>query len=179
MTRLAVLLPPVALLVAGLAMLAVAPFAWGAAETIDFDDPVPTVIALIYAIPAILIGGFSSRAVVAVTRNEFNISWFIQPFGAGAYFLATVLEVALCFRVADSATYAHLRNASGDVTATQAGLLATSAAPAILLAGLVTVFAYAYCQSLTPVGTRRFDRQPDEPDMIEALMEAQMRNRGL
>jgi len=176
MKRAFVLLPPLALLVAGLCMLAVAPFAWGAAATIGFSDSLPTRIAVIYAVPAILLGGVTTVAALRRITDDFEVSWYLLPFCDLVFLIAIILEFALCFRVADSHTYALLRNSSGEVTVTQSGLFASSVAPTFVFSGLVAVFAYAYCQSLSPGGTTRFDRQPGELDAVAALIEAQMRN---
>jgi hypothetical protein len=167
--RFLVRLPPVVLTILGLAMLASAPAAWGKGDSVDLPAWMPATSAVLFGLPAVIIGVLFLREVVRRTRADFGVGVISMLGALLALAVAIALEVALLMRVGDAGTYHSLRDASGNVTTTPAAFMVYTVIGVLIMSLLVAGAAYIYRQAITPE-VHRFDRRPDERDNIGEML---------
>ena len=167
--RFALVLPPLALFISALFMLASSPAAWGAGEHVGLDDWMPTVSGLVFALPGLVIGGLCLRRILKLTREDFDSTLFQLWFGLLLFTVSVGAELVLATRLGNSATYNSLRDASGDVTVSPEAFLTTTLVVTGLVAGMVTAAAYTYSEAITS-NTRRFERKQGEVDGVGEIL---------
>ncbi len=170
--RLAVCLPPLILTVLGIAMLAVAPAAWGKGDQVDLPGWMPTVSAVLFGVPALAIGLLFLREILLRTREDFAVS-LLQMAGAMlAIAVAMALEFVLITRVASSGTYESLMNSDGTINTTPSAFMVWTVVGVLIMSLLVGMAAYIYRQAVTPI-SHRFDRGPGERDVMGEMLHHQ------
>jgi hypothetical protein len=170
MGRIAILTPPLLLLISGLGMAVVAPFAWGAGRGAGLPDWMPAVSGALFALPAVWIGSSTVRESLRRMSGGFSVFHLQLACGLFLFFILALVEVALTARIADPETYDSLRNADGTTKATPLSfflvtLVSTAFATAWLSAG-----AYLYGQGITSEKALLSERAWDEPDPMEDFL---------
>ena len=170
MSRLAILAPPLCLLLSGLAMAAVAPFAWGAGRHAELPDWMPAFSGVVFAVPAVWIGFTTVRETWRRTRGGFSVFHLQLVSGLFLFLILALIEVSLAARVADPATYDSLRNADGTIKTTPLSFLLITVVGVAFATGWLSVGAYLYGQGITSENAFRFERPWDEPDPMEDFL---------
>ena len=168
--RILLRLLPAALAAAGIAALAGAFLAWGAAEHVEIPAWMPTFVGICFAIPAIALGFISLRSVWYTTREGFTPNWLLLIPGAFALLLAIAVVAGLAAVIADPATYDNLRDADGTINTSPSGFLFIGLFAAIVLACGVALPVALYGNGVTPDVRTKFDRAPDEYDAMADLL---------
>jgi hypothetical protein len=167
MGRLAVVAPPLFLFLAGLATAAVSPFAWGAGEHAGLPAWMTTFAGVIFAGPAVIMGFLVLKETL--TRTAAGFSAFVPQLllGIFMFWLMAIAEVVLAARLADPSTYNSLLNEAGRPETTPAGFLAVTMLVTGFFGGWTGMGAYLYGQGFLNLRAFRFDRQLDEPDLMD------------
>ncbi|MPZ50415.1 MAG: hypothetical protein GEU75_14130 [Dehalococcoidia bacterium] len=170
MFRLALLMPPVLLLISGLAMACVAPFAWGAGSHVGLPGWMPPLSGALFAVPAIWIGFTAFRETLRRSREGFSVLHMQLGLGLFLFLILALIEVALTARITDTATYDSLRNADGTIRTTSTAFLLITLAGTAFAAGWLSVGAYLYAHGITSDNASRFEHAWDEPDPMEDFL---------
>jgi hypothetical protein len=171
--RLLIRIPPLALTVLGVILLFLVPGAWGKGDQVGLPGWMPAVSTALFAVPAIIIGALFLRDVVRRTKGDFNVG-FLQLIGTFLVGAALALEVGLIMRVDKISTYNSLRDSSGNITTTPTAFMLYTVIGVALMAGAVVMSAYLYRQAITPED-HRYDRAPNEPDVMGEMLQHQPR----
>lgn len=165
-------LPPLVLTVLGVALLVVAPSAWGKGDQVNLPAWMPTVATVLFGLPAVVIGLVFLREVVRRTRGDFTTGILSMLGALLAIAIAIALEVGLLSRVGSAGTYNSLKDSSGNVTTTPTAFMVFTVIGVMMMSLLVAGAAYIYRQAITPV-VHRFDRRPGERDSIAEMLSHQ------
>jgi hypothetical protein len=150
-------------------MLASAPFAWGKADAVDLPGWMPAASAVLFGLPAVVIGVLFLREVVRRTRGDFDVGLLSMLGALLALAAAIALEIGLVIRVGDASTYNSLKDSAGNITTTPAAFMVYTVIGVLIMSLLVAGAAYIYRQAITPI-MHRFDRRPDERDSIGEML---------
>ena len=162
-------LPPLFMTILGVAVLAVAPSAWGKGDQVGLPAWMPTASTVLFGLPAVIIGLVFLREVVRRTREDFGFG-ILSMIGASlAIAAALALEVGLLLRVGNAGTYSSLRDSSGNITTTPAAFMVYTVFGVMIMSLLVAGAAYIYRQAIT-LEVHRFDRKPDERDIVGEML---------
>jgi hypothetical protein len=169
MRRLLISLPPLLLLLAGLAMAVATPFAWGAGAHAGLPDWMTASSGALFATPALYISGKTLLQVMRRTDGEFTVISLQLVLGVFLFIVLGFIEVVLAFRIADPRTYDSLITEDGEIHTPPTSfflitLIGTAFAAAWLSAG-----AFLYANGLLEDGSR-FVRSLDEPDLMAEFL---------
>src|SRR5262249_8727006 len=148
-SRIFLLTPPALLSASAILMLVMAPFAWGKASFVHIPAWMPTGAGLAFGIAGLAIGGRTLLNVTQRTRREYSAFGFHLIVGTGLMLLATVLELGLASRIANSSTYSSFVDSSGRVQVTSAAFAVYTVAGIFMLTALTGMFAWIYAQAIT------------------------------
>lgn len=162
-------LPPLVLLLAGLVMLAVSPFAWGAARHVDIPAWMTTFAGVCFALPAIVIGLATLLRVLERTNGNYEVLK-LHLAGGGLPLFMAIAEVALALRIADPATYDALRDEVSGETLSPGAFLVYTLLPAAIAALATGMMAYIYAEGFQERRQSRFDKRPGEVDAVGELL---------
>lgn len=170
--RLILAAPPALLLLAGLVMLIMTPFAWGAAAYVGQPDWTTSFNGLLFAVPAIAVGAITLRETLKRTADEFTLAPI--QIGVGFVFILAVAAGVLIFalRITDPATYETLRpTSSRDRGVSPSAFLMIGIFGTAVTAMVTAWVAFLYAQSIFGEAPSRFDKQPGEEDAVGTLLE--------
>jgi hypothetical protein len=173
MARIAILTPPLLLLISGLGMAAVAPFAWGAGSGADLPDWMPAVSGALFALPAVWVGLSTVRESLRRMSGGFSVFHLQLACGLFLFFILALVEVALTARIADPATYDSLRNGDDSLKTTPLSFFLVTLVSTAFASAWLSVGAYLYGQGITSEKAMRFERAWDEPDVMEDFLRGQ------
>ena len=169
MTRLVWLVfatPPFLLLLGGLLMLVLSPTAWGKAGHAGLPGWMPFVAALVFALPAIYIGGAACRRMLRLANEKLEAMSLQVWVSAGFVILGAASEFVLATRVGDPRTFDSLLDSDGNVNTSPEAFLAITLAVTAFMSAWVGSAAYMYTKGLNATGSR-FARRLDEPDYMD------------
>jgi hypothetical protein len=170
MARAAVLTPPLLLLISGLGMAVVAPFAWGAGSDAGLPDWMPAFSGALFAFPAVWIGFTTVRETLRRMRGGFSAFHLQLASGLFLFLILALVEVALTARIADPATYDSLRNADGTTKTTPLSFFLVTLVSTAFATAWLGVGAYLYGHGITSEKAMRFEHAWDEPDPMEDFL---------
>jgi hypothetical protein len=159
-----------ALLVAGVAMLIVAPFAWGKGDHAGLPAWMPSLAGVGFAAPAALLGFAVLREVVRRTRTGFSVLTPQLIIGAFAMAFAVFMVMALATRLADSSVYDSLLNQDGSPNTSPGGFLFICLFASAFVAGGVAFASYIYVQAISIELPSRFDRRAGDADPMGEML---------
>ncbi|HEX5140368.1 MAG TPA: hypothetical protein VFX19_05470 [Dehalococcoidia bacterium] len=133
---------------ASIALLAMTPSSWGNASKEGIAAWVIPASCLIIGLPALAIGLSTAWLIVRHTARPFRVFWPHLPFGAALLVAAYVL-LLFATRIADPATYEHLRDPGGEPNTSSAGVLVMTAAVAIFAYAVLWGCAYIYAEAFS------------------------------
>jgi len=164
LAKLAALSPLLLSGAAALLLTAMAPVAWGAAQSQGLASWVPTVSALMLALPVLAI---SVYAIVAVWRRMtglFEVDMVGAITGGVSHWVAAVCLVIFSGTMVSEKSYSSL----GAGSTSSAGFLFLVVIGSFIGCGLHAGLTMVYVRAITPGRkTRVGERQPDEPDFID------------
>ena len=165
-----VLLPPLALVFASIALVAAAPLAWGAGEIIDIPDWMPPLVGVIIALGGLLVGLTALRKTGRETHGDFEVFGLQIAFGVIMFIAGSAMMIALVFKLPDTDTYAQMITDDGThITAT--GFFVMSVITAAANIGVVWVGAYLYSHAFANMEPNRISqRLPGEVDGVGELL---------
>jgi hypothetical protein len=163
--RVMLLAPTAASAGAALALLVASPFAWGKAEHVGIPPWMTTASGVALGAPALVTSGWASLdLLLRRARGMFFVSWGTVALGATFHAVMAAVLVALAGTIASSSTYDSLQ----DQKTSPAGFFFLTIGAAIvatlMLAGVTVMYVTAIEAGHR---SRKFDRQPDEPDFLE------------
>ncbi len=161
---------PFGLLVSSIGAVVASFAAWGAATHVGIPNWETTAVGLAFAVPGVVAGALVLRQVLVRTRDRFSLTTFQLVAGVIAMLIAIGVEAGLGLRIASPATYDGLRNADGTLNTSASGFLFIGVGAAVLLNMAVALGAYIYAEALSADVRTLFDRRPDEPDAIDAML---------
>jgi hypothetical protein len=158
--------PPFLLLLGGVLMLALSPTAWGKAAHAGLADWMPFASALVFALPAIYIGGATCRRMLRLVNEALDAMSLQVWVSAGFIILAAASEFVLATRIGDPRTFDSLLDSNGNVNTSPEAFLAITLAVTAFMSAWVGSSAYMYTKGLNAAGAR-FVRRIDEPDYMD------------
>lgn len=164
------LVPPAALLVCGLALLAAVPGAWGAANHAQLQPWVPPLGGLMFAVMAIVLGAVTVRAVWRRFGEEVFVIPFQIAFSVFMMLATALMAAAIAVRIGDPSSYDSFLDANGRPNTSAAGFLAITAGVLLFLFTFLVACAFTYVNAITDRGPKRFERHFDEPDRVAAML---------
>ncbi len=169
--RLLLLLPPALLVLACLVLIAVSPFAWGAAKIIEAPDWMPPVLGILTALGGLWVGWFAIQTVRRETHGDFSV--FSLQTAGGVLFLAigVAMFLSLAVQLPDSDTYERAIDDEGKIQISPAGFFVTGLILGAIQTGLAWIGAYVYSHAVTNLSPTRLSvRDPNEVDGIGELL---------
>lgn len=187
---------PGTLLLAGIWLLVVSPFAWGAGAHAGLAAWQPPLVGVVFALPAILLGYTTMRAVARKARHRFALHMLPLAFGV-VFMLGGILVVwGLAAAVPDPDTYTSMLRAPAvspemppAVAASQRGVqlqedmspvgfLAISLLACFVLVAWVWAASYLYTTAFDADPLMKFEaRQAHEVDGVGMLLRGEPGNR--
>ena len=150
--RYAIVAPPVLAGAASVPLLVASLFAWGAASEVDYPAALPTVAGLAAAMPILMIGLVSARAVWRRAQHRFDFYVLFTTLGALAFVGAAAFQLALATRIGSRETYKELRPDQ----LSPAGFLFVSLSVTSLGILMLSYASFLYVMTVTPgPGIRR------------------------
>lgn len=164
-------LPLLFLLLAGFAALVAGPRAWAAASVIEIPDWMPSFIGLVVGLGAIAIASFSLRALLRVTRGEFEVHSLQAAGGALLLLVVAAMVLGLALRLPDPASYEAAINEDGENTVGPTMFLASGIVLAVAYGFVAWLGTYLYTHALTDMEPNRISRRlPNEVDGVGELL---------
>jgi hypothetical protein len=195
--RISVALLPGFLCAAGIALLIASPLAWGAGADAGLSDWQPPLVGAVFALPAIVVGWMTLRAVGRKTHDRVLIHPVPLTFGVLFMFGGSVVVWGLVGSLPDPATYDALiepaavspdgppgfaaaqRGVQFQEGMSEAGFLAIALPLGALMFAFVWAASYAYTTAFQADPLMRFEaRQAREVDAVGMLLRGERGTRG-
>jgi hypothetical protein len=163
---------PVALTLAGLAVVAATPFAWGAADYVGLASWMPSFTALAFGLPPVATGIIVWRTMAPKLRSDFSLYKYQLLSAVTIWSIAIVGFWIMATRIPRSSSYENLvdenRAAEGLGTISGELYVVVVIATGFVLAVLVAVAGLLYVNAIT---THR-KRREDEVDAVGEILRA-------
>ncbi len=167
----ALLALPLGLAFASLAVILVAPFAWGAGDEAGLAAWIPTVTALAFGLPGLYLATHYVREVGRKTVGDFGLAPALLIYGLLVMPVMIATELIIAAGVADPATYEGLQSGPSADDLSPAAFLVVSVGVSLVLNVLLLVASASYLSAISEQGTTRYDRKPGESDGVGELLE--------
>jgi hypothetical protein len=169
MSRLLLVLP-LLLFLSGLAMVAAIPGSWGAGNHAALQAWMPPLAGLIFALPALYVGGLTLIKTYARSGGDAGVFGFQLIFGASIFIVLALLETILAIRLGEPSTYNSLKRLDGTVHTTALAFFAVTVTGTAFAAGWLSVGSFLYVQGIISDKESHFTRTLDEPDLMDDFL---------
>ena len=169
--RTALLLTPLFLLVASVALLVAAPFAWGAADIIDVPGWMPSFVGALIAGGGLALGMTALLRTLRVTRGDFETHPLQTAAGVIIIVTSAISLISLAMRIGDADTYTSAIDDHGEVTISPAVFLIGGLLLGIFTLAWCWVGTYLYGHAVADLQPNRIsERHPGEVDGVGELL---------
>ena len=170
-TRILLLLPPLALGVAALILLVVSPFSWGAAEVLNAPAWMPPVLGALTALGGLAVALYSLRKTLRTTRGDFEVFALQLVFGVLMFISGAAMLVSLAVQLPDPSLYTRFLDENGEYTLSPLGFFVVSLVMGAFNIGWVWAGAYLYSHAVADMEPNRISRRsPTEVDGVGQLL---------